>query len=456
MALTKTAIDRLQYDPAGPKVQIHYDGGELPGFGVRVHPTGRKTFVLTFRVPGNPRPKRIVLGTYGVMTLEEARREARRRLLEAKGGKDPLEERRRLRYGETVRDLARIYLDRHARPHKKTWREDERRINRHILPVLGAKRIADVKRSDVARLHNKIGRTAPYEANRVLALISTMFSKAEEWGLVEEGHRNPASRIQPFKERSRDRWITPEELPLLVEAVNAEPSPYVRAAIRLYLLTGMRRNEVLRLRWRDIDFERREIRLEDTKAGRSHTVPLSSAAEAVLRELPRGIGNAYVFPGDEPGKPLVNIAKPWRRIRARFWLLKNPDRAAELRARAEEEIARRSKHAARGPEAVESRVVALADRALKGEEDVRLHDLRRTVGSWLAMSGASLPLIGKVLNHSNPSTTQIYARLAEDAARRALEEHGQRIGPMLNGARRRDDSRGAQIPGGMPTAKGVG
>lgn len=433
MALTKTAIDRLEYDPAGPKQQVEYDGAELPGFGVRVHPTGRKTFVLTYRVPGTPAPKRIVIGTYGVMTLDEARKEARQKLLEAKSGKDPLEERRRLRYGESVKDLAKVYLDRHARPHKKTWPEDERRINRHVLPALGSKRIEDVKRSDVARLHNKIGKTAPYEANRVLALVATMFSKAEEWGLLEEGRPNPAARVQPFKERSRDRWITPEEMPRLIEAIDGEPSPYIRAAIRLYLLTGLRRNELLGLRWRDIDFDRLEIRLGDTKAGRSHTVPLSTAAEAILRELPRGIGNAYVFPGEDPRKPLVNIAKPWRRIRARFWLLGNPDRAAVLRARAEADVARRSKHADKGPEAIEARLIALAQEEAKGEEDVRLHDLRRTVGSWLATAGASLPLIGKVLNHSNASTTQIYARLAEDAARAALEAHGEKIGPLLNG-----------------------
>jgi integrase len=441
MALTKTAIDRLEYDRDGPKMQIEYDGAEIPGFGVRVHPTGRKTFVLTYRAPGRPTPRRIVLGTYGQMTLDEARKEARKTLLEAKTGDDPLEARRKLREGDTVRDLARTYLERYAKREKKTWKEDERRLESYILPALGAKRIADVRRPDVARLHDRIGRRAPYEANRVLALLSVMFTKAQEFGLLEEGAANPAARVPKRREKSRDRWITREELPALVAAIDAEPSVYVRAAIKLYLLTGMRRGELLGLRWRDVDLERREIRLGDTKAGRAHVVPLSAEALDVLGTLPRGIGKAFVFPsertqpGEEP-KPLVNINKPWSRIRARFWLGNNPAEAAKLRERAARDVARRSKHAEKSAEAIEARLVQLAQAAAKGEEDVRLHDLRRTVGSWLATAGASLPLIGKVLNHSNASTTQVYARLAEDPARAALEEHGARIGPLLIGEAR--------------------
>lgn len=199
---------------------------------------------------------------------------------------------------------------------------------------------------------------------------------------------NPARRVHKYGIQSRDPWVTPAELPRLVKAVTEEPNVYVRTAVWLYLLTGLRKNELLGLRWKDIDFDRRELRLGDTKAGRSHVVPLSAPAVEVLRKTPRMVGNPHVIASPvEPGRPLVNINKPWERIRKR----------ADL-------------------------------------EDVRLHDLRRTAGSWMATSGASLPLIGKVLNHSNPSTTQIYARLAEDAKRTALEEHGARIGPMLNAA----------------------
>lgn len=435
MALTKREVDRLAWNPDGPKVQIHV-AGEPAGFGVRVYPTGRKAFVLRYRPPGALQPKLLTIGAYGTYTLQQARDRAEKALVSARDGSDPLEARQSARRGETVRDLARTYIARHAKPHKKTWDEDERRLARWVLPALGSRKVAEVKRSDLARLHGKIGERAPYEANRTLALLRVMFNKAAEWGLLDEAAPNPAARVQKFRERSRDRWVTPAELPALVEAIAAEPNPYIRAAVKLYLLTGLRRSELLGLRWKEIDLDRRELHLSDTKAGRSHTVPLSAPALEVLGELPRQIGNAYVFPGDAPGKPLVNIGKGWRRIRARMWLAANPEAAEALHARAEADVRRRSKHAEKSPAAIEARLLALVDAEANGEDLIRLHDLRRTVGSWLATNGASLPLIGKVLNHSNASTTQIYARLAEDATRTALEAHGARIGPVLSGAAR--------------------
>ena len=158
----------------------------------------------------------------------------------------------------------------------------------------------------------------------------------------------------------------------------------VRAALWLYLLTGVRKTELLKARWEDIDLVRCELRLPETKAGRIHYVPLSPPAVALLERMPREEGNPYLLPSTKvPGHHLVNIEKPWRRVR----------KAA-------------------------------------GVEDVRLHDLRRTVGSWLAQAGNSLPLIGRVLGHTNASTTQIYARLGDDPARKALEKHGQMITPI--------------------------
>ena len=433
MALTKRDVDRLEYDATGPAMQIHYDGGELSGFGVRVFPSGAKSFVVWYRTTSG-RKRLHTLGKYGTLTLQQGREMARRILMQAKTGTDPMEERQKARSGETVRELATMYLERHAKQHKKTWREDERRLTKWVVPLLGSRKVADVKRSDVARLHAKIGEQAPYEANRVLALIAVMFTKAGEWGLVEQGVPNPSAGVQTFKEQSRDRWVTPAELPALMQAIAEESNPYIQAAVKLYLLTGLRRNELLGLRWKDVDFEREELRLRDTKAGRSHVVPLSDPALEIFRSLPRQLGNTYIFPGNVPGRPLVNINKSWRRIRTRLWLATNSDIAADLRQKAEADVARRSKHADKSPAAVEARLLTLAGRHVTDEDLLRLHDLRRTVGSWMATNGASLPLIGKVLNHTNASTTQIYARLAEGATRTALEEHGARIGPMLSDA----------------------
>jgi integrase len=225
-----------------------------------------------------------------------------------------------------------------------------------------------------------MGTRAPYEANRTIRLLSKMFELAKDWNYLDHNDGNPAKGIKLFKEEKRDRWLTHNELPQLIEAIDKEQNLYARIAIWLYLLTGVRKTELLTAKWSDIDFERKELRLSDTKAGRVHYVPLSEAAMDLLSRVPRLQDNPCIIPGHITGKHLVNISKPWNRIKT----------AAKL-------------------------------------EDIRLHDLRRTVGSWLAQSGNSLHLIGKVLNHSNQSTTAVYARFAQDDVRNALEGHGKML-----------------------------
>ncbi len=242
------------------------------------------------------------------------------------------------------------------------------------------KSIKSITRNDVLALHNQIGEKTPYEANRLLRQLSKMFELAKDWNYLDHSDSNPAKGIKLFKEIKRDRWLTHNELPALIEAVDKEQNLYARIAIWLYLLTGVRKTELLTSKWSDVDFERKELRLSDTKAGRVHYVPLNEAAMDLLSRVPRLQDNPYIIPGSIKGKHLVNIAKPWGRIR----------KEAKL-------------------------------------EDMRLHDLRRTVGSWLAQSGNSLHLIGKVLNHSNQSTTAVYARFAQDDVRDALEGHGKML-----------------------------
>jgi integrase len=154
----------------------------------------------------------------------------------------------------------------------------------------------------VAALHSKVGKRGPYEANRVLALLSKMFELARRWGYVPEDHVNPARDIDRFKEQKRDRYVTPAELPHLAAAINAEPNESARNALWLYLLTGARKSELLKARWDDVDTERAELRLADTKAGRTHYIPLSGPALALLREIPRQHGNPYILPGAKPGE----------------------------------------------------------------------------------------------------------------------------------------------------------
>ncbi|NKE70305.1 tyrosine-type recombinase/integrase [Candidatus Manganitrophus noduliformans] len=379
MRLTKRLIDQFRYE--GTKKDewdVRWDDAIL-GFGLRIYPSGRKAFILSYRVEGRKRLMQI--GDYGVLTLNQARDLAKVHLAGVIQGADPLEKKRRAVKGETVGDLCAAYMERHAKERKRTWRQDERRIDKRILPAWRSLKVTAIRRADVAALHTKIGREGgPYEANRALALISRMFGLASRWGFLPEGAPNPAAGIDKFKEAKRDRWVTPQELPRLAAAINKESNPYVKAALSLYLLTGCRKTELLSATWGDIDFDRCELRLEKTKAGRIHYVPLSDPAIRILRSLPKQKDNPFVFCGRRAGTRIIGIRKTWNRIR----------KASNL-------------------------------------EDVRLHDLRRSVGSWLAGSGASLPLIGRVLNHSNVSTTQIYARLSEDHVRLAMENHGRRL-----------------------------
>ena len=377
MHITKRLIDSFVYEGKDGSRDVRWDD-RMPGFGVRIYPSGVKSFVLSYRHQG--RKRLMALGRYGVLTLDMARDKARQALVDSNGGRDPLDQRAKRNHGETIADLAETYMERHAKVHKKTWLADQRAINKYILPAWATKKVQNLERSDVAKLHHDVGRTYPVTANRLLEVISKMCELARIWGFVDENAINPARGITRFKEQSRERYITPQELPKLAVAIDNESNLYARYAIWLFLLTGLRKSELLKSRWADVDWNREELTIQDTKNGRPHHLPLSSAALALLRQLPRQEGNPFVFPGREDGKNLVNIDKAWRRIRTEA-----------------------------------------------GVPDVRLHDLRRTVGSWLAQSGNSLHLIGRVLNHRTASTTQVYARFANDQVRDALESHGKRL-----------------------------
>jgi integrase len=376
MALKKNIVDKLEYSKEKGAQDIQWDGA-LPGFGVRVYPSGKKSFVLSYRHRGRAHIK--VIGKYGVFTLEQARDRAKKYLASLVDLKDPFAE-SKLQGCSSFREFGDVYMQRYAKEHKKTWREDERRIEKYFLPAFGTIRIDAINRSDVTQLHFDIGQKYPYAANRCVEQLSKMFELAREWSYLPEHHVNPAKGIKAYKEVKRDRWVKPDELPRLAAAINRESNFYGSQAIWLYLLLGVRRDELLRARWDDVDFSRNELRLSETKAGRVHYVPVSAPALAILCKLPRQIGNPHILPGEIPGQHLVNIQKIWQRVRKEA-----------------------------------------------GIEDVRLHDLRRTLGSWLAQAGNSLHLIGRVLNHSSQSTTAIYARFAQDNVRQALEDHGQKL-----------------------------
>jgi integrase len=375
--LTKRVIEQTPCPTTG---QLFLRDAELKGFAVRLTP-GAKTFVFEKRMGG--RVRRMTLGRYGVLTVEQARQEAIKKAAEVATGGDPATARRAARELPTWQDLGDRYRAEWL-PRKRSAGEDLRLLN-GVLARWRHSTLAAINRAEVAKLHAAIGQAHPYQANRVLALVRKMFNLAEVWGL--HPGPNPCRGIPAFPERKRDRFVTPEELPRLWQALQREANPHIRGTIFISLLTGARRGEVLTMKWEDLDMAQGVWRIPQTKADRPHHIPLPRPVLEELRKLPRLTGNPYVFAGQRQGAPLVNIDKAWRRIR----------RDARL-------------------------------------EDVRIHDLRRTLGSWLASSGASLTLIGKALNHSQPSTTAIYARLHLAPVREALEVNATKMLAVIDAA----------------------
>jgi integrase len=370
--LTKKMIDAAVYEGDAQKNDrcVLWDA-EVSGFGVRIYPTGKKSFILSYR--HNGRKRLITIGQYGAITLDQARKEAKKYHVDVIQGDDPLEERQRERAGDTIKDLCATYLDRHA-SNKKSGAADKRRIDQHIIPAWGSLKVAAIKRADVAALHNKIGKNkGHYEANRTLALISTMLKLAEHWGILEEGAPNPARGVKKFHEEKRDRFLQSDELPKFFSALAEEPNDTIRDYILISLLTGARRDNVQSMRWDQISFDRAEWRIPVTKNGTPQTVTLSPEAVDILRNR-NDSKSPYVFPGDGKTGHLVEPKNCWKRVLERA-----------------------------------------------GLTDLRIHDLRRTLGSWQAKTGASLSIIGKSLNHKNTSTTAIYARLDLDPVRESVE-----------------------------------
>jgi integrase len=383
--ITKRAVDALRPTPDGAETVL-WDS-ELKGFGVRVQRGGAKTYILKYRAgTGRDAPlRKLTVGRHGSpWTADEARAEARRLSGLAAHGKDPAGARAAARAAPTVADLAQRFLSEHAEAKRKTStaKEYRRLLDHVVLPAIGRKRVADVTRQDVARLHHA-RRATPTEANRALAVISKMFNMAERWGERPDGS-NPCYHVEKYPQRKRERMLSAEELGRLGDVLTGYGGPlYYAAAIKLLVFTGARLGEVLGLQWQWVDFERGEARLPDSKTG-AKTIHLPPPALAVLAELPRVEGNPYVIVGGVAGAALVNLEKPWRAIRKKA-----------------------------------------------GLEDVRLHDLRHAFASVAAASGMGLPIIGKMLGHTQAQTTQHYAHLASDPVKAAAATVASKIAAAM-------------------------
>lgn len=383
--LTKSLVDGIV--PA--EADLIYWDVTLPGFGVRVKPSGVRSYVCQYRNRETGESRRTTLGKHGpLLTLHQAKQEAFRVLGDAVGGGDLAKARQEKRKAPTVGQLAVEYMDRHAIPKKRpqSVRNDRSMIDKYVRPHLGTKKVENVSRRDITVLHVSL-KDRPYQANRLLALLSKMFSLAVDWGWRTD---NPAKGVPKYTEYRRERWLSDEELVRLLRVLNEHPNRRASNAVRMQLLTGARIGEVLRTEWREIDFDQ-GVWIKPshhTKQKRTEYVPLNSQALALLQSMRRDADPEvpFLFPGDAPGKPLSELKKFWRSVR----------REAEL-------------------------------------EDYRLHDNRHTHASHLVSSGLSLEIVGRLLGHTSPTTTKRYAHLADGPLRAATERFASKLdslGPL--------------------------
>jgi integrase len=411
--LTKTKVASL-----APRstTYVAYDA-DLPGFGIRVTPAGAKSWIVEYRANGGGRrapTKRLTIGSTATFSSDAARNAARDLLARVRLGADPAKEQASGRKAATVAELHKLFIEEKIRPVRKprTVKLYELYFRLHILPEFGSKRALDITHADVVRAHRKIGLKARPTANRVVALLSHLFSWAISTKKIAT-QENPARFVERFPENSRERYLTSEELARLGDAIReAETtgipyaidetkktakhapkpenrlttiSPFAAAAIRLLLLTGARLREILDLRWADVDLQRSLLFLADSKTGKKAIV-LNAPAMLVLSSLPR-IG-VYVIAGQSAGNeseaPRADLQRPWQAITKRA-----------------------------------------------GLPGLRIHDLRHTHASIGVGAGVGLPIIGRLLGHTNVDTTQRYAHLADDPVRRASERIGSDIASAM-------------------------
>ena len=378
--ITKRIVDALT---AREREYMLWDR-DIKGFGVRVHPSGRKVYVVKYRHEG--RVVKTTIGPHGTISPAAARARAAEIVTAAITGKTL--EGRGLPALEpeapTVRDLTGRFLEEYvpARCKASSAQSYKSALRRHVLPRLGNRRVADVTRADVTALHHQM-RAIPYAANRTIGILSAVFTAAELWGLRPEG-TNPCRYVKRFREKRRERFLSDEEYRRLgavlreAESTGAVAASAV-AAIRLLMLTGCRLSEIMTLRWENVALESAELRLPDSKTG-AKTVHLGAAAVVMLRGIARVEGNPWVITGRRPGSRVASLHYPWAIIRKRA-----------------------------------------------GLEDVRLHDLRHSFASGGLLVGEGLPMIGKLLGHSQVQTTARYAHLADDPVKAAADRIAGRI-----------------------------
>ncbi len=378
--LTKRTVEALQ----AKEMDFLVFDDEVMGFGVRVLPTGKKTYLVQYRSGG--RTRRVKIGRHGTLTAEQARARAKELLGAVAGGDNPASDIASNRNAPTVATVCdRFYRD-HAllRLKPTTQREYRRSIELFIKPAIGPFKIGNVTRADISQLHHKL-RDRPYQANRTLGVLSKMFNTVEIWGLRPDGS-NPCRHVPKYKEHRRETFLNHAEIgrlgAVLTNARNTgTESSYAVAAFQLLILTGCRLGEIQTLKWSYIHSG--YLNLPDSKTG-PRRIALSTEAQLVLNSLERLPGNDYVIAGEVEGAHLTDLQRPWRRIRQEA-----------------------------------------------GLEHVRIHDLRHTYASNAIMEGQSIAMVARLLGHTQLQTTMRYIHLADGPVRDAVAQIADAIGKSL-------------------------
>lgn len=400
--LTKSAIDA-----ASPQEEDYFLwDGDLKGFGIKIAKGGRKSYVCKYRV-GNGRmapTRRITIGAHGSpWTVDQARAEARKLLGRAANGEDPAKEKQEEKKQITVAQLCDLYLENGVGTKKaSTISTDCGRIERHIKPLLGRKKVCDVTRADVKRFLQDVasGKTSMDKktglrgraivkggkgtATRTVGLLGGIFSYAFDCGLIEI---NPVHGVKRFADKKGQRYLSQQELVALGQALaDGEErglNPHALAILKMLVFTGARKGEIETLRWDAVDFDGGYLRLADSKTGQK-AFPLNAGALEILSKITRLDGSPYVFPAHRSEEHYEGTPKVWRIIRS-----------------------------------------------AAGLDDVRMHDLRHSFASIAVSGGASLPIIGALLGHTDSATTQRYAHLQDDPLKAASEAVGGKIAAAM-------------------------